>query len=256
MKIILYLITLTIAFGFYSCESTTSTIQNPLTYSKEQPFFKIEPYVSYNNIVNRIDYGIIKQHDRIGDSSYIRATFYDKRKFRDAGVFYFDEIKIIKSKADDIFNIVQFIENFIDFGYAYYLELDNNHFNKSISIQTTGQEFPSYNQSVSLLDTSLEIKNINTLHEISKTSGVILLSNDIGYDDARIRIYNNSKEYIFYANFETELNLDSELFNKIPIGKYKFECLKGHYLLDTVSNGEAIIINIYSSYTFDTIVKD
>ncbi|MFA7325434.1 MAG: hypothetical protein WC121_02135 [Candidatus Kapaibacterium sp.] len=256
MKIILYLITLTISFGFYSCESTTSTIQNPLTYSKEQPFFKIEPYVSYNNIVNRIDYGIIKQHDQIGDSSYIRATFYDKRKFRDAGVFYFDEIKIIKSKADDIFNIVQFIENFIDFGNAYYLELDNHLFKDSISIQTTGQEFPSYNQSIRLLDSSLIIENVNSLNKISKGLNLKLLSNDIGYDNARIRIYNNSKEYVFYANFETVLNLDSELFNNIPIGKYKFECLKGHYLLDSASNGETVIINIYSSYTFDTIIKD
>ncbi len=256
MKIIIILITTTISFVFYSCESTTSTNQNPLTYSIEQPFFIIEPFISYNNIVNRIDYGIIKHHGQTFDSSYIRATFYDKRRFRDAGVFYFDNKKINKSKADDIFNIVQLIENFIDYGYAYYLELDQPHFNDNVLIQTTGQEFPSYSQNIRLLDSSLVIENINTLSEISKSQGLMLKTNDVGFDEARIRIYNDNKEFIFYSNFETELNFPSDVFNNIPTGKYEIECLKGHYLLDTASNNEQVIINVYSSYTFDTIIKD
>lgn len=256
MRIILYIITLTVSLGFYSCESTTSSAQNPLTYSIEQPFFRIDPYISYNNIVNRIDYGILKQQDQDNDSSYIRATFYDKRRFRDAGVFYFDNIKINKTKADDIFNIVQLIENFIDFGYAYIHDLDNHHFKDSILVQTTGQEFPAYSQFIQLLDTALVIENVNSLIEISKIQGFKLKTNDIGFDDARIRIYNEKKEYIFYSNFETELNLSSDVLVNIPTGKYKIECLKGHYLLDTASNNEQVIINIYSSYTFDTLIKE
>lgn len=256
MKIILYLISITISLGFYSCDNTTSSIQNPLNYSVEQPYFRIEPYISYNNIVNRIDYGIIKYHAQGDDSSYIRATFYDKRRFRDAGNFYFGNVKINKSKADYLFNIVQLIDNFIDYGYAYYSQLDEHLYKDSILIQTTGNEFPSYNQYIRLLDTSLVIENINELNQISKSKGLKLSTNDIGFDDARIRIYNDKKEYIFYSKFETELNFGSEIFNSIPTGNYKFECLKGHYLLDTASNGEPVIINIYSSYTFDTVIKD
>ncbi len=256
MKIIFYLITITILLGFYSCESTTSTNQNPLTYSQEQPFFNIVPFTRYNNIVNRIDYGIIKHQGQVEDSSYIRATFYDKRKFRDAGNFYLGSFRISKSKADKIFNINQLIEDFIDYGYAYYSELDKYYFSDSITIQTTGQEFPSYIQSVQLLDTSLTIVNVNSLKEISKSQGINLITNDIGFDEARIRIYNDTKEFIFYSTFETYLSFGSEVFNNIPTGNYKFECLKGHYLLDTASNNEAVIINIYSSFTFETQIKD
>lgn len=256
MKIILYIITITASFGFYSCESTISSNQNPLTYSIEQSFFRIDPYISYNNIINRIDYGIIKYQGQVNDSSYIRASFYDKRRFRDAGNFYFGSVKLNKTKADDIFNIVQLIENFIDYGYAYYTELDKYYFKDSILIQTTGHEFPIYNQYIRLLDSSLNIENVNSLNEISKSQGIKLVTNDIGYDEARIRIYNNQKEYIFYSKFETELNFGSDVFDDIPTGNYKFECLKGHYLLDTASNNEPVIINIYSSYTFETKIKD
>lgn len=256
MKIILYLITITFSLGFYSCENSTSPIQNPLNYSIELPYFRIDPYVAYSSIVNRIDYGIINNEQLAHDSSYIRATFYDKRRFRDAGNFYFGNIKVDKSKADYLFNIVQLIENFIDYGFAYYAEIDEHFFKDSILIQTTGNEFPAYNQSIRLLDSSLVIENINILKQISKSNGLKLITNDIGFDDARIRIYNDKKEFIFYAKFKTDLNYGSEVFNNIPAGNYKFECLKGHYLLDTASNGEPVIINIYSSYTFDTVIKD
>jgi hypothetical protein len=256
MKIILILITITISFGFYSCESTTSSNQNPLTYSVEQPFFNIVPFISYHNIVNRIDYGIINKDLQVTDSAYIRATFYDKRRFRDAGVFYFDSIRINKSKADNIFNIVQLIEGFIDYGYAYFRKLDNKLLKDSILIQVTGQEFPDYTQYIKLLDSSLIVENVGNLNEIYKSQGLILKTNDIGFDDARIRIYNDKKEFIFYSKFKTELNFSSDVFDNIPIGNYKFECLKGHYLLDTASNNEPIIINIYSSYIFDTIIKE
>lgn len=256
MKIIFYLISITFLLAFYSCENTTSPIQNPLNYSVEQPYFRIDPYIPYSSIVNRIDYGIIYNEKQNSDSSYIRATFYDKRKFRDAGNFYFGKIKVDKSKADYLFNIVQLIENFIDYGYSYYSVLDNQLLKDSILIQATGNEFPPYNQSIRLLDTLLVIENVNILKQITKSNGLKLITNDIGFDEARIRIYNDKKEFIFYSNFKTDLNFDTEVFNNIPAGNYKFECLKGHYLLDTASNGEPVIVNIYSSYTFDTVIKD
>jgi len=256
MKIITYLITITTLLVFYSCETTTSTNQNPLTYSQEQSFFNIEPFTRYSNIVNRIDYGIIKKHNQEMDSSYIRATFYDKRRFRDAGSLYYGKFRISKSKADNIFNIDQLIEDFIDYGYAYFTEIDELYLNDKILIQTTGQDFPPYEQEISLLDTILTIININSLLEISKSKGFKLVTNDVGFENARIRIFNSQKEFIFYTKFKTELNYSADIFNNIPTGKYKFECLKGHYLLDTASNGEPLIINVYSSYTFDTDIKD
>jgi uncharacterized protein YutD len=256
MKIIKYLISITVILGIYSCEGTTSTNQNPLTYSQEQPYFNIEPFTRYSNIVNRIDYGIIKTQIQENDSLYIRATFYDKRKFRDAGNLYFGNIRINKTKADNIFNIDQLIEDFIDYGFAYFSEIDSLYLKDSLIVQTTGQEFPAYQKNITLLDTTLIIENLEILKEISKSQGLQLVTNDIGFDHARVRLYNSQKEYIFYSQFETELNFGSEVFNNIPTGKYKFECLKGHYILDTASNNEPLIINIYSSYTFDTVIKD
>ena len=243
-------------FLFYSCETTNSPSENPLRYSFEIPYFKIEPTIHYREIVNRIDYGNIHFHNSSSDSTYIRATFYNRRKFRDAGNLYFGNERVDIVKADKLFNINQLIEDFIDYGYAYFTELDEMKFGEKMLISATGNEFPPYINSINLLDTSLAIVNIDSLAVISKSKGFQLRTNDIGFYNSRIRIYNSENEFLIYTSFNEQLEITSEELKKIPLGDYKIECLKGHYLLDSASNNENVIINIYSAYIFDTSIKN
>ena len=84
---------------------------------------------------------------------------------------YFGNERVGIVKADKLFNINQLIEDFIDYGYAYFSELDKMKFGEKMLISATGNEFPPYINSINLLDTSLAIVNIDSLAVISKSKG-------------------------------------------------------------------------------------
>lgn len=255
MKIFFLLLSITISLLFYSCDSSTNSQVNPLSYGAEQPYFFISPYIPYYQLDNRIDYLITNEQGRIKDSTFIRATFYDNSSFRDAGNLFINETKINKQSADDIFNIKQMIDGFIDFGVAYFSNLKRIDYIEQLNFKASGNVFPMFDFSVPNLDTSLIILNINNLKEINKNMDHILITNDIGFIESRIRIYNDNHQFSFFANFKNEVNITSESLKGIPNGNYKFECLKGFYKIDTLSNGEQLITNVASSYTFNTIIK-
>lgn len=248
-------IILTILILFYSCENTTISHQNPLTYRSEPSYFQITPYFPYNKILNRIDYGIISNVNKENDSIYIRGTFYDNRTFRDVGNLYFNNNKVDEVRAEDLFNINQLVEGFIDFGVAYYKNYDTAVYNQDIDIETSGNELQSFKLSTKSLKNKLIVLNKNDLSEINKSLGFKILTNDVGYNLARINIYNQFNNFMFYADFEKELTINPEITKNIPSGEYKIECLKGNYLLDTLSNGELVIVNIYSSYIINSNFK-
>lgn len=250
MKKIQFLLLLTILMLFYSCETTTFSHTNPLSYRGESSFFQITPYIPYNKIINRIDYGIISNYNSESDSIYLRGTFYDNNTFRDVGNLYFNNEKIEEVKAEDLFNINQLVEGFINFGVAYYQTYNSAIYNQNIEIETSGNELPAFKTYVYSLKSKLEIINLDEITNINKLEGFKINTNDVGYDNSRIKIYNESNSFTFYADFNHELTINPELTKNIPNGDYNIECLKGHYLLDTLANGELMIINIYSSYTF------
>lgn len=255
MKIILLLITITISLMFYSCESPTNSQSNPLTYGSEQAYFLLNPYTPYYLLDNRIDYINSNEEGRAKDSTYLRATFYDNSTFRDAGNFYINDININKQSADDLFNIKQLIDGFIDFGSAYFSNIQKINYSDSLAFKATGNVVPAFFKTISNLDTSLIVLNTNNLREINKNTNHNLITNDIGFTDARIRIYNEKHQFTYYANFKNELTIALESIKSIPNGSYKFECLKGYFKIDTLSNGEQLIINVVSSYTFNTVIK-
>lgn len=256
MKIILFIITLTISLSFYSCDNVTSSNSNPLSYGSELPFFLLNPFINYFELDNRINYGTIRELGKDQDSVYVRATFYDNNVFRDAGNLYLNGTNIKKQSADDIFNIRQLVDGFIDFGLAYYADITNISFSDELNIYASGDVIPEIKITYPNLDTSLVVLNAKDFNTISKNSNHKLITNDIGFDNSRIRIYNNTKEYTFYATFQKEVIISSESLNIIPNGDYKIECLKGFYQIDTLSNTEILITNIYSSYIFNTSITD
>lgn len=256
MKIILYIILVTILLSFYSCENSTISHSNPLSYGSEKPYFLFNPFIQYFELDNRINYGIINEFGKSIDSTYLRATFYDNNLFRDAGNLYMNDVNIKKQSADDIFDIRQLVDGFIDFGMAYYSSINKVVFSNDLKINTSGDVIPSMDLNYPNLDTTLIVVNKEDLETISKKLNHRLITNDIGYDNSRIRIYNESKEYLFYATFKNEVTISSESLQSIPNGNYKIECLKGYYRIDTLSNNEPLIVNIYSSFIFDTKIID
>lgn len=256
MKILYYLFIITIASLFYSCDSPTISHSNPLTYGAEKSYFLIDPYIPYNQLDNRINYGIINSENILEDSTFLRATFYDNNTFRYAGDLYINDVNIKKRSADDIFNIRQLIDGFIDFGYAYLSSIDHINYSNELTFYASGDIIPKFKFTTENLDTSLVVLNISELKNIDKNKNHTLITNDIGFDDSRIRIYNSSREYLFYAKFKNEISISSDLLENIPNGDYNIECIKGYYKIDTIFNDEPLITNIFSSYTFKTIIQD
>lgn len=255
MKIYLLLLILTISLSFYSCESPTNSQSNPLSYGSELPYFLISPYIPYYQLDNRIDYVISNVEGNSKDSTSLRATFYDNSTFRDAGNLYMNNTNIDKQNADNLFNIRQLIDGFIDFGLVYFSEIEKINYSDSLTLYALGEVIPKFAFTIPNLDTSLIVLNVIDLKEINKNIDHKIVTNDIGFSESRIRIYNDKNQFSFYANFKNEVNITSESLNKIPNGNYKFECLKGYYKIDTLSNGEQLITNVVSSYTFNTIIK-
>lgn len=256
MKIIHLIILVTILLTFYSCENSTISNSNPLSYGSEKPYFLLDPFIQYSELDNRINYGIINELDKSSDSTYIRATFYDNNLFRDAGNLYINDVNIKKQSADDIFDIRQLVDGFIDFGVAYYASISKVDFSNDLKISTSGDVIPSIDMDYPNLDTTVIVVNREDLETIRKKFNHKLITNDIGFDNSRIRIYNKSKEYLFYASFKKEVTISSESLQSIPNGNYKIECLKGYYRIDTLSNNEPLIVNVYSSFIFDTKIID
>ena len=255
MKIILLTIFITISFAFYSCESPTISQSNPLSYGSESPYFFINPYIQYSKIDNRIDYGKIQLIDFDKDSSFVRGAFYNNELFRDAGIFTFDTVNVDKIDAEDLFKIHLLVEGFFEFGVVYFKKNPRIENGKNINVNLTGDEFPAYNSSIKTLDSSLNILNIKELRSISKKEGITIKTNNIGYEESRIRIFNNKKEYLFYTNALGEINLRSNDIDYIPNGTYNLEILKGYYNLDTLVNDELLITNVYSAVVFETSIN-
>jgi hypothetical protein len=158
-------------------------------------------------------------------------------------------------RADDLFNINQLIEGFIEFGTAYFSVYDTALTNQNLEIATTGNEIPYFKANIEALKSELSVLNVTELNNISKSKGFVIKTNDIGFDEARIKIYNSNNNFIFYTSFDSVLNIAPEKLKDIPSGEYSIECLKGHYALDTLPNNEPIIFNTYSSYTFQSNIK-
>jgi len=76
------------------------------------------------------------------------------------------------------------------------------------------------------------------------------------YKDTRIRFYNESSNFIFYSNSKDSIKFDVNSLNTLEPNSYKVEVLKGKYRVDTLSNGESIITNQYSSFIFNTLITE
>jgi len=257
MKILSYITYLTIILGIYSCESSNKPNTNPLDYKFEQPYFKIDPYIPYQNIINRINIGVIHNYDTNIDSSYIRATFYDNYEFRDIGDFYFNNTKVEKYEAEDLFGIFQIVDDFIEFGEAYYSNEINNSLKDSVHIYNSNTtEFVNFEIIINSIKDKLIVSNVSDLQQISKYNDFTILTNLEKYKDTRIRFYNESSNFIFYSNSKDSIKFDVNSLNTLEPNSYKVEVLKGKYRVDTLSNGESIITNQYSSFIFNTLITE
>lgn len=254
MKKIPIRIILAFSLLLISCDTTTYSHNNPLSYRSEIPLLQTTPYIPYSKILNRIDYGIIGEQGK-PDSVYVRGTFYDNSKFRDIGNLYFNSYKVDEVKAEDLFDINQLVEGFFKFGVVYFMKLDTAITNQELAIWWTGNEIEPSNSKIEALKSKLIITNIQELTSVSKSKGFAIQTNDIGYAKARIKIYNSDDNFIFYTDFNDKLSLTPDKLSNIPQGEYYIECLKGNYVLDTLSNSELIIYNVYSSYTFKTNIN-
>lgn len=184
--------------GIYSCESTNKPNSNPLNYNQEQPYFNIEPFIPYYKLDNRIDIGMIYNYNTNKDSNYIRATFYDNREFRNIGDLYLGKLQIYSMEAEELFDINQLIDGFIEFGTVYFkkdLVLD---FNKDYLITSSNNfDFPTINKNISILDDRLSVINVLDLEQISKKRGFGVKTNLTNYPNTRIRIFNKEKNIYF-----------------------------------------------------------
>ncbi len=257
MKILSYITFITIILGFYSCESSNKPNSNPLNYKYEQPYFKIDPYIPYSSLINRIDIGMVHNYESNQDSSYIRATFYDNYEFRDIGDFYFNDNKIDKYEAEILFGIVQIIDDFIEFGEVYYSNKFNYSLVDSIHIYNSKTaEFVKFDINFNMLDDKLLVRNVADLKEISKSNNLLIITNLENYTKTRIRFYNESTNFIFYSNSKDSIKFNANSLSRLEPDNYKIEVLKGIYRIDTLSNNETIITNHYSSFIFNTIITD
>lgn len=257
MKILSYITYITIILGFYSCESSNKPNSNPLNYKYEQPYFKIVPYIPYQNIINRINIGMIHNYESNKDSNYIRATFYDNYEFRDIGDLYFNDNKIDKYEAEDLFGIVQIVDDFIEFGKAYYSNGIDFKLEDSIHLFNSNMlEFDKFDIYLKILDDKLLVRNVADIKEISKSNDLIILTNLEKYTNTRIRFYNESTSFIFYSNSKDSIKFNANSLSRLEPDDYKIEVMKGIYRIDTLSNNETIITNHYSSFIFNTIITD
>ena len=257
MKYIIYLIYLTTIVAFYSCESSNKPITNPLNYNQEQPFFRIEPFIPYYKLDNRVDIGYIFDYDNLKDSTYIRAAFYDNREFRDVGDLFLDKVQIYSFEAEKLFDIVQLIDGFIEFGIVYFKENFVLDYNKEYLLTNENTtDFPLINKKVRTVNERLNIFNVDELKLISKSEGFKVFTNLENYEKSRIRIFNEEKSYIFFTNSTNSISLNSLNMSTIVPNDYKIEVLKGYYEIDTLSNQEPLIINHYSAFIFSTRITD
>ena len=257
MKFIYFLAYLTIIIGFYSCESSNKPITNPLNYNQEQPYFNIEPYIPYYQLDNRIDVGYIYNDDTKEDSTYIRATFYDNREFRNIGDLFLNKIQIYSFEAEKLFDIVQLIDGFIEFGIVYFKEDFILEHGREYTISNENPiEFPKFESKIQTIKEKLNISNVNDLKFISKSEGFEIISNLEQYTDTRIRIYNDEKSYIFFTNSTNSISLSPINMSTIVPNQYKIEVLKGFYKIDTLTNQEPLITNHYSAFIFNSSITE
>lgn len=257
MKILSYLIYVTIITGIYSCESSNKPNSNPLNYKFEQPYFEIEPYVPYRNLINRINIGTIHNYDLNKDSNYIRATFYNDIEFRKVGDLYYNDKNIETYDAEELFGIVQLVDDFIEFGEAYYSNDIKIELGDSININNSkNSEFVEFKVGLKVLDEKLVVNNVSDLQEIDKSKEFYILTNLENYTNTRIRIYNETINYVFYSSTKDSISFGSNSLRRLEPDIYTIEVIKGYYIIDTLDNNETLITNHYSSFIFNTNITE
>lgn len=252
-----FILLVTIIVGIYSCDSGTSPQQRPINYTFEDPYFYLQSGIPYNYILNRIDIGHI--NNRVinkNDSGYVRGMFYDHNElFRDIGDLKINNNSIAKKEADSILGIQIIIKELLSIGYGFYESIEFFDNKDELVIKSAGyKDFPKFEYNIRNLDTLMNIKNLNELDTIDITKGFDIITNDIGYDNFRVRIYNSNDEKLLYGKSNDAIKINEGLGSLKP-GKYNIEVIKGHYHLDTLENNEYLIVNLYSSFIFESTLK-